>query len=200
MKTWLTADWHLGEDRFDIMMRPFSNPVDMICKFIENHNAVVSPDDRVIVVGDAIYQKAPHALAAVARFNGRKTLIRGNHDRVFSDQDLSPFFEQIVPEDEGLKIDLGGIPCYLIHYPTFAVPDRFNIVGHVHGAWKFQLNSLNVGVDTNHFRPYSEDEIPKIFEAINKFYDGDVWAAYHPSNNEFLGKRGKPGLYFEKKK
>lgn len=196
MKTWLTADWHLGETRFDLMMRPFSQAQEMVDTLVRMHNAVVAPTDRVFVVGDAVYQKAPEFLPQVARFNGVKTLLRGNHDRVFSDTDLKPYFETIVPEGRGLEFDIGSLPCYLIHYPTSGRSDRFNLVGHVHGAWKFQLNALNVGVDTNHFVPYNVDEVPMIFEAISKYYDEDVWAAYHDSNASQHGLRGKKGRYF----
>jgi calcineurin-like phosphoesterase family protein len=197
MKTWLTADWHLGETRFNLMMRPFKHATEQVEKFVSIHNALVAPNDRVIVIGDAVNQNAPNFLPYINFFNGIKTLIRGNHDRPFSDDDLAPYFEHIVKEDEGMEFDFGGIPCYLIHYPTCARADRFNLVGHVHGAWKFQLNALNVGVDTNHFAPYNAEEIPFIFEAINKHYDEDVWAAYHPSNAQHVGVRGKKGRYFK---
>lgn len=196
MKTWVCADWHLGDDRFGMLMRPFKHKTEMIDHLIKTHNAVVEPNDRVIVIGDAVYQHTPEALPYVGFFNGVKTLIRGNHDRVFSDEELAPYFEKIVKEGEGLEFDFGDVPCYLVHYPTCARLDRFNLVAHVHGAWKFQLNSLNVGVDTNHFVPYGEEDIPLIFEAINKYYDEDVWAAYHENNAAFVGIRGKKGRYF----
>jgi hypothetical protein len=34
-------------------------------------------------------------------FNGKKTLVRGNHDRVFSDDDLKPYFHTIIPDGGG---------------------------------------------------------------------------------------------------
>ena len=194
--TWFTADWHLGEDRWNLMQRPFAHPQQMIDHLADLHNAWVHPDDQVFVVGDAVYQKAPDYLPQVARFNGRKTLIRGNHDRAFTDEQLAPYFEKIVKEGEGLEFDVGGIPCYMVHYPTCGRADRFNLVGHVHGAWRFQLNALNVGVDVNHFAPLKADEIPFLYEAINKFYDEDIWAAYHESNAPYVGVRGKKGRYF----
>jgi calcineurin-like phosphoesterase family protein len=128
MKTWLTADWHLGETRFNLMMRPFKHATEQVEKFVSIHNALVAPNDRVIVIGDAVNQNAPNFLPYINFFNGIKTLIRGNHDRPFSDDDLAPYFEHIVKEDEGMEFDFGGIPCYLIHYPTCARADRFNLV------------------------------------------------------------------------
>jgi len=157
MKIWLTADWHLGEDRFDIMGRPFTSPSEYVETLIRNHNAVVSENDAVIVNGDVCYQKATEYLSNVARFNGRKILIRGDHDRPLSDTDFEPYFFKIVPEGKGIPWEFGGHKCYITHYPTQGVPDVFNLVGHIHCAWKYQLNMFNVGVDVNHFRPVDSD-------------------------------------------
>lgn len=197
-KFWITADYHLGEDRFAIMQRPFDDPKKMIDTLVKNHNAVVATDDVVIIVGDVCYQKAPQYLEHVERFNGHKILFRGNHDRVFTDSDLRKHFNHVVKEGEGMDITVGGIECHIVHYPSLAVPNKFNLVGHIHGAWKYQLNSLNVGVDCNHFAPHNLDEaVPFYFKAVCDFYDDDVWAAYNAANEEYRGKRGKPGNYFE---
>lgn len=199
MQQWITADLHLGEDRFDLMQRPvFANAQEMIDLFVKNHNSVVSPDDIVQVVGDVVYQKAPQFLEQISRFNGKKILYRGNHDRVFSDSDLSPYFSEIVPEGECRTANFAGVECNIVHYPTLGVNDKFNLVGHVHGAWKFQLNSFNVGVDANHYFPHNVERIPFYLEAISKYYDNDVWAAYLPCNQEFQSTRGKKANYFER--
>lgn len=197
--TWVTADWHIGEDRFEIMLRPFTSPEEHICRILENHNNVVAPDDLVYVVGDVCYQKKPECLELVAKFHGRKILLRGNHDRVFTDEQLAPYFEKIVPEGESLQIEAEGIPCTLNHYPSLAERYRFNLVGHIHGAWKFQLNSLNVGVDVHHFKPVNLNQIPFYLKAISEYYDDDVWSAYLPANQNYVGQRGKKGNYFTPK-
>jgi calcineurin-like phosphoesterase family protein len=197
MKRWVVADWHLGEDRFAIMQRPFKTSSEMIQHLVDKHNELVAPDDLVYVVGDAVYQKAPENLVEVECFNGKKILIRGNHDRVFTDEQLLRYFDEIVEEGKGLEIDIGDIKCFMTHYPSQAVSNRFNLVGHIHSAWKFQLNSLNVGVDANHFVPHNLDEVVPFFvKAITEFYDDDVWAAYNAANHVYVGKRGKKGGYF----
>lgn len=196
MKTWLTADWHLGEDRMGIMARPFTWPQDMIDCLVAEHNTFVKPEDEVIVVGDVCYQKAPQYLSQVTRFNGHKILIRGNHDRVFTDEQLRPYFETIVGDGGGFYQQIGAIPCYLTHYPTEGVVNAFNLVGHIHSAWKYQLNMFNVGVDVNHFRPVDIETIPDHFKAVCEFYDEDVWVAYNHKNASYSGKRGKMGTYF----
>ncbi len=194
----LTADWHLGEDRFGIMARPFTTPKEMVDALVEKHNAVVKPEHVVWMVGDAVYQKAPEFLPEVARFNGKKVLFRGNHDKVFTDEQLAPYFDEIVAEGDGKVLELDGVKYWVTHYPTEAREDMFNLVGHVHGTWKFQLNSINVGVDVHHFKPVPVKDISGFYTAITKFYDRDVWAAYEPCNQVFAGKRGSQGRYFKR--
>lgn len=183
MKRWISSDYHLGEDRFQIMQRPFQSRSEMVETLIRNHNSVVSKDDEVHIVGDVCYDQAPEYLPYIDLFNGKKILYRGNHDRVFTDDQLKPYFEEIIPEGELSLLDVGNIKCALNHYPTKAVPDYFNLVGHIHSVWKYQLNMFNVGVDANHFYPHNIDEaVPFVYKAINEYYDDDVWAAYHIAN------------------
>jgi calcineurin-like phosphoesterase family protein len=175
--------------------------MEMIETLIVNHNSLVAPDDLVIVNGDVCYQKTPEFLPYVEKFNGKKILIRGNHDRVFSDEQLHPYFEDIYEEGQGMAVSVEsmGLDLYITHYPTQARTDAFNLVGHIHGAWKYQLNSLNVGVDVHHFKPLDILDVPFFVEAINKFYDDDVWSAYHQSNEQFRDVRGVRGSYLDKK-
>jgi calcineurin-like phosphoesterase family protein len=192
-----TADWHIGETRLELMQRPFSGPAQMLEALLYHHNLCVSPTDRVIIVGDIVYKETPDWLKYVKKFNGKKTLIRGNHDRVFTDEDLSPYFEEIVEEGSGLEFEIEGIPCYATHYPTKSAPNAFNLVGHIHSAWKYQLNMYNVGVDANHFYPVTTAKIAEAFKAIHDYYDDDVWSAYSAANMIYLGKRGKMGSYLK---
>lgn len=200
MKLFVVADWHLCEDRMKIMGRPFGDGVECVEIMIANHNSIVSPDDRVLVLGDVLYQKAnPHIwLPSIARFNGRKELVRGNHDRSISNDDFAPYFDTIHKEGSGIYLDAQGIECYCTHYPTCGVEDAFNLVGHIHSAWKVQLNMLNVGVDVHHFYPVNLADIAFFHKAITDYYDDDVWSAYDEKNSCWIGLRGKKGSYFNK--
>jgi calcineurin-like phosphoesterase family protein len=195
MNTWLVSDWHCGEDRFEIMGRPFKTQDEMVDTLIKNHNELVAKDDCVIVVGDVCYQKYPEFLNRVSLFNGRKKLIRGNHDRVITDEQFLEYFEEVIPEGEGIELEIEGIKCYANHYPTRGRVDRFNLTGHVHGAWRYQLNTLNVCVDVHNYRPVNLNKIPFHLKAISEYYDEDVWVAYREMNSEYRGKRGKKGSY-----
>lgn len=197
MATFLTADLHCGDPRFEIMGRPFKSSDEMISTLISNHNFMVSPSDEVIIVGDLCYQKTPGFLKYIEFFNGKKTLIRGNHDRTLLDSDLKRYFHTIIPEGDGLELDIEGIPCYCTHYPTRGRSDRFNITAHVHRAWTYQLNMFNCGIDANHFYPVDAKKIPFHFKTILDVYDDDIWCAYNSINQKYQGVRGKSGSYFK---
>lgn len=199
MAVWLTADWHLGEDRFEIMGRPFKTQDQQVNELVARHNAVVAKNDTVYMIGDVCYQKKPEYLDRVALFNGKKTLIRGNHDRGITDAQFKKYFEHVIPEGMGMELlATDGTQCYLTHYPTRGREDRFNLVGHIHAAWKLQLNMLNVGVDVHHFQPVNLEAIPFYVRAICEFYDDDVWVGYDPINFVYKNKRGKKGSYLPK--
>jgi calcineurin-like phosphoesterase family protein len=198
MATWLTADWHLGEDRFELMGRPFQTVDQMVNTLAANYNAIVGKNDIVYVVGDVCYQNKPEFLDRASLFNGKKTLIRGNHDRGITDAQFKKHFVHVVPEGMGIELEIDGIKCYVTHYPTRGREDRFNLVGHIHAAWKYQLNMLNIGIDVHHFRPVNFNTIPFHVKAVSEYYDDDVWVGYDPINFVYKNKRGKKGSYLPK--
>jgi hypothetical protein len=75
------------------MGRPFTTAQQHVDYLVNEHNKLVDPQDTVIVNGDVCYQKAPEYLEQVKRFNGHKILIRGNHDRLITDEQFSEYFE-----------------------------------------------------------------------------------------------------------
>jgi len=164
---------------------------------VERFNAVVKPDDKLWIAGDVVYNKAPEHLPEIALFNGKKTLFRGNHCRVFTDEQLKPYFDEIVPEGDGRILEINGLKCWVTHYPTQGRPDMFNLVGHIHSSWKYQLNMLNVGLDVHHFAPVNACDVPKHLENITRLYDRDVWVAYDDLNTRFRETRGAKSRYYK---
>lgn len=196
MKTWITADLHLGEERMCIMGRPFSNPEEMYEILLKNFNSRIESEDELIIIGDVCNKNvADKWIEKITNFNGHKILIRGNHDESLSYSELEKYFEEIIPHGHGIYRTVNKIRCYLTHYPTHGISDAFNLVGHIHGAWKVQLNSLNVGIDVHNYCPITYDDVEFYFKAICEFYDDDVWSAYCPHNQKFKNIRGKGGSY-----
>lgn len=85
-KVWLTSDTHfshsniLGFKREDgSPLRPgFANADEMDECIIERWNSVVKPEDKVYHLGDVAFKDG---LKLVAKLNGTKVLIKGNHDQ-----------------------------------------------------------------------------------------------------------------------
>lgn len=193
MNRWFTSDWHLGDDRFEIMQRPFKTKEEHIDVIIKNHNSVVGKNDLVYVIGDVVYKKCEDPekyIKMIDKMHGKKILIKGNHD-IFNPKLYEPHFDEIFDDGDGTEISFGKEKFYLNHYPYGGSEDMFNLVGHIHGLWKVQLNMLNVGLDVNHYHPMSEETVKFYHDAIMNYYDKDCFAGYLKPNEVFRNKRGK---------
>ena len=171
-KTWFISDLHFGDDRFDILQRPFKSLDEMHETLISNWNSRVSDNDLVFLLGDAVYVDDDKYFNLLGELKGDKLLIIGNHDEEKLDK-LNDHFINMVDE---AFITIGGDGYYLNHYPVNCKKEHFNICGHIHSSWKVQRNAINVGVDVNHFRPYSLNDIKFLQNAISDFYDENVFA------------------------
>ncbi len=194
MNIWFTSDLHFGLDtkRCAIMQRPENYAATLFDFWNQN----VKSNDLVIVVGDVCDQGSAENLWLLEGLPGLKWLCRGNHDQKITDEQFAPYFEHVYPENEVLLTESNGVPIAINHYPHFGVADRFNICGHIHSAWKYQKNMLNVAIDVHHFNLMNAEQIPFYLTAVTKFYDKDVWVAQHAANMAHNSDRGKPGYYY----
>ncbi len=130
------SDTHFGHtnswEKFKLAdgspLRPFSSTEEMDETMIERWNAKVSPQDTVYHLGDVVINKK--SLPLVSRLNGRKILIRGNHDIFKDDEYRDVGFEQLL----GVRVFVDKF--ILSHIPLHpeCVTDRFkvNVHGHLH--------------------------------------------------------------------
>lgn len=83
MNMYFTADLHFGHERIcELADRPFASVAEMDEALIERWNQRVrSASDIVWVLGDYALGDRARGLGYLARLNGRKMLIEGNHDR-----------------------------------------------------------------------------------------------------------------------
>ena len=130
------SDTHFGHtnswEKFKLAdgspLRPFTSTEEMDETMIERWNAKVKPGDTVYHLGDVVInQKSLHL---VSRLNGRKILIRGNHD-IFKDKQYRDVgFEQL----HGVRVFVDKF--ILSHIPLHpdCVTERFkvNVHGHLH--------------------------------------------------------------------
>ena len=144
------SDTHFGHtnswEKFKLAdgspLRPFTSTEEMDETMVKRWNSVVGPSDTVYHLGDVVINRK--SLHHVKRLNGKKRLVRGNHD-IFKDQDY---------RDVGFE-SLYGVRVFvdqwiLSHIPLHpaSVTDRFrvNIHGHLHAGFVPTIASIGPGV------------------------------------------------------
>lgn len=161
---WFTSDLHLGHARIiELCKRPFSSVEEMNETIIARWNERIAPTDSVYCLGDFAFGKAL-ARDALARLNGTKFLIQGNHDH----RDIRRLdgWAQVVPY-YFLEGQLNHF--VLFHYPIEEWDKQrygaIHLHGHQHNAAPVTgKRRIDVGVDGNDYRPWSIDEIEKLVE------------------------------------
>jgi len=106
-------------------LRPFDNVEEMDELMIENWNKTVRPIDKVYHLGDVAINR--NGLKVLKRLNGKKVLIKGNHD-IFPLKDYLPHFYDIRAYHILDKMILSHIPVHSISRGRF----KANIHGHTH--------------------------------------------------------------------
>jgi calcineurin-like phosphoesterase family protein len=171
----LISDTHFGHtntwQKFTLAdgspLRPFTSTEEMDEAMVDNWNKTVRPQDTVYHLGDVVI--ARRNLETVKRLNGRKILIRGNHD-IFRDKDYyEAGFEQI----HGVRVFVDQF--ILSHIPLHpdCVGERFkrNVHGHLHGnrimRWKMGEEQIDerylcVCVEQINYTPISFDDVMKM--------------------------------------
>lgn len=172
MSIWFTADHHFGHKNiinYVPSRRIFYSTQQMDNVMIERWNKVVKPKDTVYHLGD--FSLSPNPDYYFEKLNGTVKIIRGNHDKWMDRKALFPNTKEgtvhLYPAEYEVK-DM-GTTIVLSHYPMRSWNKSFHgswhLFGHVHGVTEPYGRSLDVGVDTNNFYPYSFEEIKVIMEA-----------------------------------
>lgn len=175
MSVFVVSDTHFGHAgvcRFlnpdGSKLRPWESTDEMDEYMVEAWNSVVRPSDKVYHLGDVVMNRK--ALPILGRLNGRKVLIKGNHD-VFRLAEYAEYFEDVM----GCHV-LDGI--VLTHVPVHpSALDRFgiNVHGHLHAERVMRREYADyytegytevideryvcVSVEQTEYRPISFDEV-----------------------------------------
>lgn len=151
-------------------LRDFKSVEEMDETMIDNWNRVVRPVDKVYHLGDvAINQKAlPNILP---RLNGKKRLVRGNHD-VFKSKEYFKYFDEIY----GVRVfGKEGFICSHIPIHTESLSRwKANVHGHLHSnkviyddpleIYMEDERYINVSVEQINYTPI---ELEQIMEKVN---------------------------------
>lgn len=172
-----TADLHLDHLsilQFESKSRPFNNIDEMNEALIKKWNNKVNWDDEVYILGDFCFDNhGDRATNFLKRLNGKKYLIRGNHDGFIGKSQFDKSQFEWIKDYAVIKDKVNGeeVTVCLFHYPI-AVWDRkhhhaYHLFGHLHNnthhPLEFDLgdHAFNVGVDVRNLEPVTLEELIK---------------------------------------
>jgi len=155
-KTYITSDLHFSHKRIREFCPDtrgnFTDITHMNEEMIRMWNEIVNPEDLVYILGDVAFCSGSEAARIMARLNGRKILVKGNHDySTLKDFNFQQSFESI---HDYLEINYDGTFVVMMHYPIaeFNRMHRDNschFYGHLHqnksGLEEYRIR--NVGFD-----------------------------------------------------
>jgi calcineurin-like phosphoesterase family protein len=173
-EAFFTSDPHFDhENIIKYCNRPFSSVEEMNEGIIEANNKIVKPNDELYILGDIVFGINPRRLAEIlSRLNGNKIIILGNHDTTqYFTRDIYKYeFKHKIRSYHYRILELhgkqwGGYSPTLCHYPMLSwnasFHGSFQLHGHTHGNIPFDpaVKRLDVGVDSNSFKPWNWEEI-----------------------------------------
>ena len=120
----LIGDTHFGHPLM-MTLREFPTVEAMDEEMISRWNSVVRPHDKVYHLGDVVMRTKSFPL--IARLNGTKRLIRGNHD-IYRTRKYLEYFKEIYGVRILDKLCLSHIPIHPNSLPRYAS----NAHGHLH--------------------------------------------------------------------
>lgn len=125
---------------------------------IDNWNKVVTPQDKVYHLGDVYFGPQQEAQKILARLNGKKRLILGNHDNG-KDTVLLKAFQKIYVWRlfKEFNMLLTHVP---IHKDSFRKVD-YNVHGHIHQRDPYGPEYINVSVERTNYTPVPIEEVIK---------------------------------------
>lgn len=189
------SDTHFGHKNIiKFCDRPFSDVEEMNEALIENWNSVVGEDDEVFHLGDVALGPWVEWDSILTRLNGFKTLVIGNHDRIFKletaknqerfAEHYAKWFDVVTDEITNFRLANGHM-VNMSHFPYDGDShdgDRFTSVrladkgrtlihGHTHenqivSRSKGGTLQIHVGADAFNYTPVSEDQIIALIEGI----------------------------------
>lgn len=140
-------------------LRPWDNPEEMDEEMVKRWNETVRPKDKVYHLGDVVINRK--ALKTLARLNGDKVLIRGNHD-IFRDTEYREYFRELRAYHVMNGMILSHIPIHEESLGRFGT----NIHGHLHANRVMKDGAVDpryhcVCVEQTDFRPILFEDVIK---------------------------------------
>lgn len=141
---------------------------------ISNWNSVVSPEDDVWILGDVAMGKIDKAPSMVSRLNGKKHLVKGNHDKTLvkhiREGETEPAVKDLFVSIHDIyelhyKFEGRKVKVFMTHYPMLQWNNEceFALNGHTHlSPEKCQYSEykqMDIGMDGNNMFPRKLDDV-----------------------------------------
>jgi len=160
---WIVSDTHFGHanmykfvDKNGKPARRWDNYEEADEYMVERWNDVVGKFDRVYHLGDVVINR--RFLPILNRLNGRKILIKGNHD-IFKLKDYSQYFDDIRATQKLDVFIMSHIPIHPDSIPHWC---SGNIHGHMHGNILPDKRYFNASVEQIKYTPITLSEIKRV--------------------------------------
>lgn len=164
--------------------RPFDSAQEMNEAIVNNWNAKVGKDDFIYHLGDFGMGPLQKMQEIFQELNGRKYLIKGNHDN----NSIKQLGWVWVKDVASIKVYDQRI--WLSHYPhrtwNRARHGAWHLFGHIHNKLAPYWLSFNVGVDAWGFHPVSYDEINEKMEYLKSLSPDLENADYHEGEGLYI--------------
>jgi calcineurin-like phosphoesterase family protein len=153
MKVFIISDTHFGHKNIiKYCNRPFADTEEMDKAIIKNWNEVVSNKDLVIHLGDVALCGKERFRQIMSQLNGRKMLIRGNHDNWTDEFYREAGFEYVS------RYPIVWNEFYILSHAPLQLSETtpyFNYYGHVHNDEKYvdTATSKCVSIERLGYRP-----------------------------------------------
>lgn len=197
MRFW-TSDLHFQHIKAveDFRRGIFNSLDEMNYGIVNNINNVVTENDTLFILGDVFFQpkkKLEENKNILSNIRCKDIRVAvGNHDSIgslvaigFKPENI---FETKLIKIQSVEFVIGHFPYVdfinerdrkdraWLPFPSMMINPStgkpFNrLSGHVHESWRIRPHNLNVGVDTNNFKPLSENDIMDLFKATHGFTD-----------------------------
>lgn len=164
MKTWLISDTHFGHSNILKFTppRPFDTIEEHDQTLIDNWNRAVAKDDKVYHLGDVGFKNATYLGRILSCLNGRKVLIKGNHDNLKLTQYAQHFYD--IRAYHALdKILL----CHIPVHPDSLGRWRGQVHGHTHFRCLDDKRYMNISVEQTGYAPIEFCDVQDYFKEIS---------------------------------
>jgi calcineurin-like phosphoesterase family protein len=149
------------KDSEGAVLRDFESVEHMNEHMVYMHNSRVRPQDKVYFLGDVTMARNAKGLEILARMNGEKVLVKGNHDLCKAEQYLQ-YFKDVRGSHQFDGIILTHIPIHPESLARWGV----NVHGHLHNnVVRMPLAQIpdrryfNVSMERINYTPISLEEI-----------------------------------------